>query len=202
MKHFLLIVSVFVFYSCLDSEEKTNMANQNHKPLPEVNKQTVRFLSYIDASRFPNTACDTIDNIDFNNLPIIEGDDRTKEFFYKYVCNRTFCDNFNTYILSSYEGGDYGPLTFLCTCIQDTILAIKKLYQIGDYENDYKHKYSTVFLSDSTFVVTKKSQIRKMDSLGMSDSLCHYLKIESYEIARNGGFRLLNETLEEWSTYP
>ncbi|MCK9206076.1 MAG: hypothetical protein M0P66_03100 [Salinivirgaceae bacterium] len=205
MKHLLFLIIIGLFISCQFSKEnsyaKSMIETENQVNIPEIKPIFVNNLSQLKESKFPNNKCDTIDNIDFVSLPPIENIDDFTWREGKYVCNRTYNDNFKTYILSVYEGGDYGPMTILYNCKKDSVLDSKMIYQVGSCENNYEHKYSTVFLNDSTFVITLKSQSMAMDSMAyLPDSLDYSLKTEQYEIASNGGFRLINETKRNWRT--
>jgi hypothetical protein len=204
MKQLLLLLSIGLFTNCQLRTSNDNLNQDIQDPrvekiLPVIKPRFVENLSKLDESKFPSINCDTIDNIRFDYLPKIKGIQDYEMQEGKYVCNRTYSNNFKTYILSVYEGGDYGPMIILYNCKKDSVLASKMIYQVGSYENDYKHKYSTVFLNDSTFQLKLESQGMAMDSTGyIPDSMDFRMKTEIFEIASNGGFKLLKQEDMTW----
>jgi len=206
VKYFVLLILV-VLSSCFSDTDKKKSCTGCEKQT-QPSKQTSwrpTYISYhgnLDKTKFAPHSCDTINQLqwkEFQALPKIEGNSYYEGMDGRYFCDRSFSNQFNSFILGTFEGGDCGSALILVNCIGDSVISEKVLFQDCLSENS-SNTYSTIFQNDSVFTLVCIARTKAVDLTGeyIVDSLDQFVSKEIIVIDNNGMLQNKSSHIEKW----
>ena len=207
MKNLLFLLTLVTQLSCLSSINGDKLVTTDEKQIDEMKlpQRGAVFISNhgnLDKTKFPHQSRDTINQLtrdEFQALPIITGSRYYEGMDGRYFCDRSFSNQFNSYILATFEGGDCGTTMVLVNCKGDSVMGQKVLSEHCAWEHENR-KRSAVFQNDSTFIVTVSAEGTAIDSLGnyLIDSLDYLHETQKYRIKADGLIQIQHTEKKRW----
>lgn len=154
MKTLLIISSAMLLFSCTNT-----IKNQDDSKM-EIQKEqvvTCKDSLFLDEDSFPVQVINEIDHESlisaFTDYPKVESNNQNKLSYQRYFSNRTFNENFHTYvIIQEAECADCQSYVILYNISKQTGCIIDKIELSTSYDwENYKLYKKTDFLNDSTF---------------------------------------------------
>jgi ankyrin repeat protein len=180
------------FYSMIQEPRHKQLAefsrnNKEYFIVPSVRNQYLE----LDRTKFLFQKIDTVQVPPYDiykKLPVTS-DNQQLEEIYKYYCDYTFSDHFDTYLFMEYEGGDCSPMAVIYTLINDTILDSKIIAANCRVESS-QSRMKSVFKNDSTFQVL----VNYSDPLYEKKLVVLYRIKKEYYINQYGKISLIGTT--------